>query len=129
MTVHVLDASVAAKWYLPAKDEPYQQQAIHLLRDYSKGSIQLLTPEIFWLECGNIFRKAARSGRISWKAARNSLAELAEFDIATEASKELLHDAFAIASRFGRTVYDAAYVALAARWEAPLILGTYSGSE
>jgi predicted nucleic acid-binding protein len=121
VTVYVLDASVAAKWYLPAEGETNKETALALLRDYSSGTIELVVPDVFWTECGNIFWKAARQGRISARTAEDSIADLVTFDLVTVGSKALLREALRIASEFDRSVYDAAYVALASEWHAPLV--------
>ena len=116
MTTYVLDASVAAKWYLPAEGETHKQAALALLEGYMSGSIDLVVPDVFWTECGNIFWKAVRRGRISQRTAEDSLAGLVSFDLATAGSKGLLREAFGVASECDRTVYDAVYVALASAW-------------
>jgi hypothetical protein len=33
----VVDASVAAKWFLPAKQEPLANEALQLFKDYATG--------------------------------------------------------------------------------------------
>jgi len=61
----VLDASVAAKWFLPASGETLTEEALRLLEGYVKGDPQFLVPDLFWPEFGNILWKAVRLGRIS----------------------------------------------------------------
>ena len=114
MIAYVVDASVAAKWYLPADDEPHKQEALALLGDYTAGLIEIVFPDVFWVEFGNILWKAARRGRISRQTAEESVAELANFEIPSVGCKTLLKEALTIANTFDRTVYDASYVALAA---------------
>ena len=60
MTSFVLDASVAAKWMLPAKDELLRPEAYRLLDAYGAGEVSLVVPDVFWAECGNIVWKAVR---------------------------------------------------------------------
>jgi predicted nucleic acid-binding protein len=59
----VVDASVAAKWFLPATGETLTQQALQLLRHYAAGELRFLVPDLFWAEFANIMWKAVRQRR------------------------------------------------------------------
>jgi len=113
MTLVVVDASVAAKWFLPARGETLVDEAFHLLRRYAKGELQLVVPDLFWAELANIFWKAIRQRRWQKPAAERALASLDARKLPTVSSRSLLDVAFAIATAFDRSVYDALYVALA----------------
>lgn len=113
MNAYVLDASVAAKWFLPPTHEAQQEQALQLLQDYAAGDIRLSVPDLFWPEIGNIFWKASLMGRISGESATQAIEGLIGFGITTSPSLPLLPAAFMIASAFRRSVYDSIYVALA----------------
>ena len=109
----VVDASVAAKWVLPSADERLVDQAVRLLQRYAGDQLHFVVPDLFWLEFGNIVWKAVRQGRISSTSAAIAIAEIEGREFSTIPSKELMDDAFKIANAFGRSVYDAIYVALA----------------
>jgi len=109
----VLDASVAAKWFLPETHETLKEQALKLFEDYAAGDVRLLVPDLFWPEIGNIFWKASRVGRISAESATKAVEALMAREIPTLPSLPLLRDAFMIALAFRRSVYDSIYVALA----------------
>ena len=113
MSGYILDASVAAKWFLPSADEPYSAEAYRVLEDYVSGRFPLMVPDLFWPELGNILWKAVRSRRISRKTADESILAATGIGIPTAPSFTLLEEAFAIASAHDRTVYDATYLALA----------------
>jgi len=121
LTACVLDASVAAKWFFSPQRETLVAEARRLLADYVAGKLRLLVPDLFWVELGNIIWKSARRGRISARSAEEAMDALLETNIPTIRSEPLLKDAFAIATRFDRTVYDAVYVALAFARDAPLV--------
>ena len=121
MTTFVLDASVAAKWVLPAKDELLRDEAFHLLDAYEAAEVSLLVPDIFWPECGNIIWKAVRQGRLSRVHAEAAVQVLLDRELPTMSSSELLPEALAIAFNFGRSVYDSLYVSLAAHSKNELI--------
>lgn len=113
MTACVLDASVAAKWVLPAKGEPLAAEAVRLLETFTAGNIHFSVPDLFWTELGNILWKSVRLGRITGQAAADSIGWLDGLPIATSPTKPLIREAVTIAISFDRTVYDAAYLALA----------------
>ena len=121
MRPYVLDASVAAKWFLPPSQETLSRESLDLLYDYACGDIRLIVPDLFWPESGNILWKAARNGRISRKSAEESIQALIGMKIATSPSLGLLQDAWAIAVAFDRTVCDSIYVALAVASRRPLV--------
>ena len=121
MTACVIDASVAAKWFLPASSEAFTAEALGMLQRYTEGRLRLLAPDLFWPELGNILWKAVRQGRISQDSAEEAIQGLEDRRIPTAASLPLLQDAFAISAATGRTVYDAMYVALAIVSNAPLV--------
>jgi predicted nucleic acid-binding protein len=118
---YVLDASVAAKWFLPSENETFLSEALALLEAYTRGDVKLIVPDLFWPEFGNILWKATRVGRISHELAEDALKSLTGQKIPTSLSLPLMNDAFAIATRFQCTVYDSLYVALALESGKPLI--------
>jgi predicted nucleic acid-binding protein len=113
VNAYVLDASVAAKWFLPGTHETLTEQALKLFEDYAANRIRLVVPDLFWPEIGNIFWKASRVGRISAESATQAVEALMAREIPTSPSLPLLPVAFTIASAFRRSVYDSIYVSLA----------------
>lgn len=121
MSRFVVDASVAAKWFLPGAGETLVGEALNLLRRYAKGEIQLIVPDLFWAEFANILWKAVRRGRWTKSAADAAITAMKARHLPTVPSLNLLEEAFAIATSFDRTVYDSLYVALAVVSKAQLI--------
>jgi predicted nucleic acid-binding protein len=117
----VLDASVAAKWMLPAKGELLRAEAFRLLDAYEAAEVSLLVPDIFWPECGNIVWKAVRQGRLPRADAELAIQLLLNRKILTISSPELLPEALSIAFNFSRSVYDSLNVALAVHTKKELI--------
>lgn len=118
---YVLDASVAAKWFLPDTGEPLHDEALKILEAYAFGRIGLSVPDLFWPEIGNLLWKAVRLGRMTRASAQQALESLLSKPIPTSPSFPLIADAFAIAAAFQCTVYDGTYVALAVSTGAPLL--------
>ena len=121
MSLFVVDASVAAKWFLPAEGETLVEEAIQLLRRYAAGQIRLTVPDLFWAEFANILWKAVHRGRWTKNAADKALAAMKERGLPTVPSLDLLEEAFAIAHAFQRSVYDSLYVAVAINSKAQLL--------
>jgi predicted nucleic acid-binding protein len=121
VTSFVLDATVAAKWMLPAKAELLRPEAYRLLDAYGAGDINFVVPDIFWAECGNIVWKAVRQQRFGRDEAEIAILSMMNRSIPTVSSATLLPKAVSIAFDFGRPVYDCLYVALAVRSRIQLI--------
>ena len=121
MTPFVIDASVAAKWFLPPSGEPLAVEAMRLLAGYADGRFRFAVPDLFWAECGNILWKAVRQGRWSRSVAEKAVRALKDHSFPTTSSLDLLEEAFSIAATFDRTVYDSLYVALAVRLKADMV--------
>jgi predicted nucleic acid-binding protein len=121
MTQFVIDASVAAKWFLPPSGEPLADEALRLLTGYADGRFGFVVPDLFWAECGNILWKAVRQGRWSRDAAEKAILALKHRSFSTTSSLDLLEEAFSIAATFDRTLYDSLYVALAVRLKAEMV--------
>jgi predicted nucleic acid-binding protein len=117
---YVLDASVAAKWYLP-RGENLVEESVRLLNEYTSDLTRLAVPDLFWPEMGSIFWKAVRNKRMSGQSADEALQSLSELQLPTFPSYPLLRDAYRIATRFQCTVYDCTYVALAVAAKQPLV--------
>ncbi len=121
MSVLVVDASVVAKWFLPAKGETLVDEAFHLLHQYAAGEIRFLVPDLFWAELGNLFWKAVHQKRWPQTSAETALRALAGRKLPTVSSPVLLDLALRIAVAFDRTVHDSLYIALAVQSKAQLV--------
>lgn len=88
MNAFVVDAGVAAKWFLVGK--PFAPQALNLFDRYAQGDIRFLVPDLFWAEPSNMFRKSVRLRRITTRAAQSALASLRDRLIPTVPSLDLL---------------------------------------
>lgn len=113
MRVFVVDASVGAKWASPMIVEPLADRADRFLRDYVKGNLEILVPDLFWLEIGSFLWKSTRRGQLTPALARRSLEAMVERDFSTFSSRPVLIDALKIASDYDRSIYDSTYIAIA----------------
>ena len=121
MNLFVLDASVAAKWFLPPHGEPLAAEAWEILKLFQKDEIRFLVPDLFWAELGNVLWKAVRQGRFASGAAEEALRTLRLLQLPAISNATLVDTAFALACTHGRTVYDCIYLALAVEARATLL--------
>lgn len=115
MKLVVLDASVAAKWFLPRAGESLVDEALQLLSRHADHEIEFTVPDLFWAEFGNILWKAVRLGRWSAGAAESALQRMRELKLSIVPTAGLVEDALSIALAAGRSVYDSVYISLAVR--------------
>lgn len=121
MNSYVLDASVAAKWFLCSTEEALVEQSFKVLESHLNSRTTLVVPDLFWAEMGNVLWKGVRRGRMSIDSAEKSISKLMSIHLPTLPSAPLLRDAFSIAINFERAVYDCIYVALALETKRPLL--------
>jgi predicted nucleic acid-binding protein len=121
VTICVVDASVAAKWLLPAAGEGLLEQANRLAALHVRRELQLLVPDLIQAEIGNVLWKAVRRNRISQAEAENSLRQFTALSIQVVPTSDLLIQALRIAVTFERSFYDSLYVALAMSTKTELI--------
>jgi predicted nucleic acid-binding protein len=117
----VVDASVAVKWFLPGKEESLVSQAVALLDAYDDQQVRFIVPDLFYVETASAVWKAVRTGRVSRSFGDQALGLLVQREFPTVPALKLLDRAFEIAADYGRTVYDSLYVALAVQTSAQLI--------
>lgn len=121
MTTFVLDASVAAKWVIPSMRETLVTESVELLKRYTDGEVNLIVPDVFWAEIGNVLWKGVRLRRWPRALAEEATSKMRERDFFTVPSLELLPEALKIALVHDRSVYDCLYVALAIRFKTAMI--------
>jgi predicted nucleic acid-binding protein len=121
VTTCVVDATVAAKWLLPAAGEGLLDKAQELMAKHVSRQLQLLAPDLIESELGNVLCKAVRRNRISRNDADSSLQNFAVLAIQVVPTSDLLAQALQIALTCNRSFYDSLYVALALATKTDLI--------
>jgi len=113
MTV-VVDASITVAWYLGEEEAATAHVVLQRL-----GQTQALAPSLWWFEVRNALLANERRGRIDTTQTAEILAHLVKLPI--QLVREPNGDAIlALARTHGLTIYDAAYLELALRADAPL---------
>jgi predicted nucleic acid-binding protein len=104
----VVDASVAAKWFLPEPDAAAAQRLL-------SGRYALMAPDLLWTEVASVVWKNARRKVITSAEAERIIEQALSFPVETHPCEPLLPDAMNLALAHDRTVYDSLYLALAIR--------------
>jgi predicted nucleic acid-binding protein len=107
----VVDASVVVKWHL--HDEDFVQPALALLRNFEVGTLDLVAPLHVEYEVSSAIRNAVRTRRISPTQGRAAIENLFALDLPTVHHANLILAGYDEALRFGCSVYDGLYLALA----------------
>ena len=120
-TLVVLDASAALALVLAENEGAEIEEII-------SGTIsingQIFVPGLFWYELGNGLLMAERKNRISPQTNSAAVSSFARLPIVThqggETDYSIHHRIIGLARDNGLTYYDASYLELAMRYEAPL---------
>ena len=114
MKTLVVDASVAAKWFLP---EAGADQAQRLL----SGRYTLIAPALIWVEVASVLWKHVRKRLMTPDEAALILQHALAFPVEQHDLPSLLPQALALANDLDRTIYDSLYLALAIQASATLV--------
>ena len=114
MSLFVVDASVAIKWFLP---EIHSDAALRLLA----GQHTLHAPDLIFSEFGNVLWKRFRKKEISKKEASATIDALLSLPVQLQSSQSLIPLALEIACGETRTVYDSLYLAAAIVLQLPFV--------
>lgn len=110
----VLDASVTINWAMQDESNPIADMAFSAL-----GSGTAIAPAIWWYEVRNILVVNERRQRITPADSNQFLADLQGMDITIDNDPDSA-TILDLSRRLGRSIYDAAYLALALREHLPL---------
>ena len=114
MTGYILDASVAAKWFV--REELAEKAFLLLERGY-----EFHAPDFFFLEADSVICKWIRRGVLSETEGGAARAKLAALPIKRHSTESLRDSAYSIALQTGCDVYDCLYLSLAVGLGAPVI--------
>lgn len=113
---YVLDNSALMAAYFP--DEANKAQALDLLKAFSSGEIQLLSPHLLLAEAQHAVLKAVKSKRLPLEKGRAIVAAIMDLDIPPSTVSE---GVFELGYRYGCSGYDATYLRLAQHEGIPLL--------
>ena len=113
----VVDCSITMAWLFEDETTPYTDAILDHLATNSA-----IVPSIWPLEVANVLVHAVRHKRISELQAANFIDALAKLPIQVDDSTSLraMHSIYTLAQTEKLTIYDAAYLDLAAREKIPI---------
>ena len=110
----VIDASLTLNWFLDEIVDPITSSVLSQIYRY-----EAFVPPIWHLEVRNVLLTAERRDRLTSPRLEELLRHLTALPIRTDADTDL-DAAFALARTHGLSFYDATYLELAKRRQAPL---------
>jgi len=114
----VIDANIGLKALLRHADSA---KASQLRDDFRRGIHQLLAPELYLLEIGNVLVQEARSGAITQAELPAVYADFIKHLPVIHNSSSFFHRAYSIALTVPVSMYHATYLALAEQENCPLL--------
>jgi len=121
MKSFVVDTSVVLKWYLP--DEQGVEQALYLLAESVECNLALHAPDLIDYEFVNAMWVAGQMGRTNLEDRNDAVNNFLNIEIAKTNIMKFFESLLMLATEHNRSCYDAAYLALSALLEAPLVTG------
>lgn len=115
----IVDASVILTAFFP--DEINQPQAQALIRAYALGTVELRGPDLLSHEVTNAVLQAVRRRRVTLEIAQEILTAFEDLSLPLE--PVIPRQVLALAHRFERSAYDAAYLNLAESLNTQLVTG------
>lgn len=117
----VVDASVAAKWYLSDEEDVFR--ARELLARAASGELILHAPDVIWLEVGSAITAATRgrNPRLTVDVGQRRITRSLAVGMDVFPSRDLLLPAYHLVHLHGCALYDALYLALADHLDIPFI--------
>lgn len=109
MSLQILDASVAIKWFLA--DEPGREEALAILDDVCDHPTHFAVPELFFNEMLAVLARLVGSNTVELHGYLDALQDLGFERIGN--GRELLAAAAELACGYGLTGYDSIYAASA----------------
>lgn len=118
MTNLVLDSSVVIKWFRKEGEEN-RDQALKIRNKFLAGELKIVVPDLVYYELANVLKTKSA-------ASHSSIAKVIELVflyplVVIHPTAQFLNEANKLAFRFGITIYDALYLAVAKHLDCPLI--------
>jgi predicted nucleic acid-binding protein len=115
----VVDASVAARWYV--NNPPFVQPARRVEADLDAGRITLLAPENLLHEVTGVIHQAVFARRLNSQQGSEQLGRFLAVEITWIETNDLVIPAWELSLRYGCSYYDALYLDIARRQGCPFI--------
>jgi predicted nucleic acid-binding protein len=117
--IAVVDTSAFVRLFIP--DGPSPLELEELLAGVERGEDSVIAPQLLLAEAANVLNKKRQLGVLSAEECQELVGLFCRMPIRYYPHQELLPDALSLADEHELTVYDALFLALAARHQAHLI--------
>ncbi|MDY6803154.1 MAG: type II toxin-antitoxin system VapC family toxin [Cyanobacteriota bacterium] len=114
----IIDANVGIKRFI---EDPLTPRVNQLLAHLNFDRTEIYIPDLFYIETANILWKYVRAGMYEFREVQADLATLKTFPLRVVLMADLMEEALNIAVAYNISAYDASYVALSQRVNAPLL--------
>jgi len=114
----VLDTNICIKQFIA---DPLNSKVNQLFDHLNDPRTEFFVPDLFYIECANVFWKYVRADLYMAEQVQADLASLKALRLQVTSTKELMIAAVKIALDYGITAYDACYVVLSHQVGAPLL--------
>lgn len=116
--IFIIDTSALIRLYIP--DGPVPEGLEIALQNSERGNDSLIAPELILAESGQVLHKKRNQQVLSDEEFNDLLSSILDLPIRLFSHGDLIRPACALAAEFDLTVYDALFLALAERHNAPL---------
>jgi predicted nucleic acid-binding protein len=114
----VLDTSVCIKYFIA---DPLTSKVIELFSHLAYPQTEMFVPDLFYIECTNVFLKYIRANMYTSAEVQADLATLKNLQLQVVSTANLMDDAVNIALNYNISAYDASYVALSKQMNTTLL--------
>ena len=115
---YVLDTSVCIKYFIADSLSP---KVIDLFALLAYPHTEIFVPDLFYIECTNVFLKYVRANMYTAAEVQADLTTLKNLQLQVVSTANLMDDAVNIALNYNISAYDASYVALSQLENATLL--------
>jgi len=113
-----IDTSALVRLYIP--DGPVPEGLEIAMQNAERGNDSMIAPELILAECGQVLHKKRSQEILTNEELDALLSSVSDLPIRLFPHSDLLRPACDLAAKFGLTVYDGLFLALAKRHSAPL---------
>ncbi|NJL61762.1 MAG: type II toxin-antitoxin system VapC family toxin [Methylacidiphilales bacterium] len=115
---YVVDTSVCIKHFI---SDPLTPKVNQLFDHFDNPSTEIFVPDLFYIECANVFWKYVRAGMYSAAEVQADLMTLKSLRFHMVSTVDFIENVISIAIEYNISAYDASYVALSRQVNATLL--------
>lgn len=118
----VIDTNIIIKQFIR---DPLTEKVGQLFEHIDSPAAQFFVPDLFYIECANVFWKYVRAGLYTAEETTLALSILSELPLEIVSTKVLMTQAVQISLAYSVAAYDGCFVALSHQVGAPLLTSAW----